>query len=50
MDEINLRLETSGGQVSIKKAGSSVIGRGDVNFSSMILPHEISSLASVSAP
>jgi hypothetical protein len=51
VDEINLRIETSGEQVSIKKAGNSLIGRGAVNFSSMTLLCEISSgLVWVSAP
>jgi len=51
MDEINLRTETSGAQLSIKKAGNSVIGRGAVRFSRMTVPHGISSgFASVSAP
>jgi hypothetical protein len=51
VDEINLRIETSGAQLSIKKAGNSVIGRGAVRFSRMTVPHGISSgFASVSAP
>lgn len=52
MDEINLGIETSGGQLSVKKAGNSVIGRGAVRFSRITLPHGISSsgLVSVSAP
>ena len=32
VDELNLRIETSGGQLSKKKAGNSVIGRGAVRF------------------
>ena len=51
VDEINLRMETSGGQLSIKKVRNSVIGRGAVRFSRITLPHGISSgLTSVSAP
>jgi hypothetical protein len=51
VDEINLRIETSGGQLSIKKAGNSLIGRGGVRFYRITLPHGISSgLASVAAP
>ena len=51
VDEINLRIETSGAQLSIKKAGNSVIGRGAVRVSRMTVPHGISSgFASVSAP
>jgi hypothetical protein len=42
VDEINLRIETSGGQLRIKKAGNSVIGRGGVRFSRITLPHGIS--------
>jgi hypothetical protein len=51
VDEINLRLKTNGGQLNIKKAGNSEIGRGAVRFSRITLPHGINSgLASVSAP
>lgn len=51
VDEITLRIETSGGQLSIKKARNSVIGRGAVRFSRMTLPHGISSgFSSVSSP
>jgi hypothetical protein len=47
----NLRIETDGGQLSIKKAGNSEIGRGAVRFSRITLPYGINSgLASVSAP
>jgi len=51
VDEINLRIETGGGQLSIKKAGNSVFGRGGVRFSRITLLHGIiSGLASVAAP
>jgi hypothetical protein len=51
VDEINLRIETSGGQLNMKKAGNLVIGRGGFRFSRITLPHGISSgLASVAAP